>query len=413
MEGSSTDISVVIAVYNSRDYLPRCIDSILNQTIDHKRLEIILVDDGSTDGVEKICDEYASSHPDLIKVFHQENSGGPATPRNRGIREARGEYIFFCDHDDYFGEEALERMIKHANEWNSDVMLVKLGESNRKSIPRKVFKETVPSADVYTSNVVSSLGPWKLFRRSLLINNGIFFPTDVSPDDHYFVLKAYLLAQVISIAADYDYYFLMIREDGQNLIHTGPEKSVWHKTEARIKGIALALDVVEEYADPNKSYPMYKKLFEEGGLYALVALRKEDAKKGKELFRLAQELYSPHINQMFIKKSPFNIAATYTCLIEGPGYDYFVADSNNKGKQFESYEKFDDIYYCSRAVQNGYRCSACDATVKSEHARQNKKKKKDFKKKYFSGRAGHIAMRFSNLPGIRKIKSVVVKRMLG
>lgn len=90
-------ISVIIPVYNTEKYLKRCLDSIINQTF--KNLEIIIVDDGSTDSSPQICDNYAESD-DRIRVIHKTN-GGLSSARNAGIDIATGIYISFIDSDDY------------------------------------------------------------------------------------------------------------------------------------------------------------------------------------------------------------------------------------------------------------------------------------------------------------------------
>lgn len=90
-------ISVIVPVYNVENYLCKCVDSIINQT--YNNLEIILVDDGSTDGSASICDEYVLKDS-RVKVIHKEN-GGVSSARNIGIAEASGEYICFVDSDDW------------------------------------------------------------------------------------------------------------------------------------------------------------------------------------------------------------------------------------------------------------------------------------------------------------------------
>ena len=90
-------ISIIVPVYNIKEYIERCVKSITDQT--YKNLEIILVDDGSTDGTEKILDELAEKDA-RIKVFHKEN-GGSSSARNLGITKATGEYIGFADSDDF------------------------------------------------------------------------------------------------------------------------------------------------------------------------------------------------------------------------------------------------------------------------------------------------------------------------
>lgn len=95
--------SVVIPVYNVKDYLPKCIDSVLAQ--DFEDYEVILIDDGSTDGESgEICDRYAAAHPERIRAIHKPN-GGVGEARNVGIEAAQGEYLIFLDSDDYIAPD--------------------------------------------------------------------------------------------------------------------------------------------------------------------------------------------------------------------------------------------------------------------------------------------------------------------
>ena len=99
-------VSVIVPVYNVEKYLVQCVDSILNQT--YKNIEIILVDDGSTDSSGEICDRYAGSNNN-IQCIHKKNQGlGMA--RNSGIEAASGEYIVFVDSDDYLGENHIANL---------------------------------------------------------------------------------------------------------------------------------------------------------------------------------------------------------------------------------------------------------------------------------------------------------------
>ena len=99
-------ISVIIPIYNIMDCLPKCVDSVCRQT--YSAMEILLVDDGSTDGTGALCDELAKKDA-RIRVFHKEN-GGSSSARNLGIREARGEYLGFVDSDDYVDADMYERL---------------------------------------------------------------------------------------------------------------------------------------------------------------------------------------------------------------------------------------------------------------------------------------------------------------
>ena len=104
-------ITVIVPVYNVKDYLPQCIESVLQQT--WRNFELLLIDDGSTDGSADICNLYAEE--DLrIRCVHKEN-GGVSSARNRGLDEAKGEYISFLDSDDYFDPD-MRKMSLHASD---------------------------------------------------------------------------------------------------------------------------------------------------------------------------------------------------------------------------------------------------------------------------------------------------------
>ncbi len=101
-------ISVIVPVYNIKEYLPRCVESICRQT--YENLEVLLVDDGSTDGTGQLCDQLSAQDP-RIRVFHKEN-GGSSCARNLGIRESKGQYLGFVDSDDYISADMYERLLE-------------------------------------------------------------------------------------------------------------------------------------------------------------------------------------------------------------------------------------------------------------------------------------------------------------
>ena len=111
-------ISVIVPVYNVESYVAECIESIQNQT--YMNLEIILVNDGSTDASGDICDQYAA-YDERIKVIHQEN-GGLSAARNTWIKAANGDYIAFVDSDDYVGLTLYEDMLKLLKEHDLDII---------------------------------------------------------------------------------------------------------------------------------------------------------------------------------------------------------------------------------------------------------------------------------------------------
>ena len=122
-------ISVIVPVYNVEEYLTQCIESIINQT--YTNLEIILVDDGSTDQSGKICDEYAIKD-DRIQVIHKENRG-VGSARNVGLDTSKGEYVSFVDSDDYVDKNYIKILLKQMLEHNVQVSICNLAITDKKN----------------------------------------------------------------------------------------------------------------------------------------------------------------------------------------------------------------------------------------------------------------------------------------
>jgi len=238
-------VSVVVPVYNPGEYFRPCIDSLTSQSMSPDEFEIICIDDGSTDETPALLDELANIHSNL-RVIHQPNSGWPGQPRNVGLDAARGEYVFFCDHDDWLGTEALERLYEFATSCGSDIVLPKMAGLQRR-IPRVIFARTIRSCTISDSAIMDSLTPHKLFRREFLEEYHIRFPEGKRRlEDHVFVVTGYLLAKVVSIYADYTCYFHIRRIDRAN---AGFRKTNWR---GYFNNLADALDVVVAHTDPGE-----------------------------------------------------------------------------------------------------------------------------------------------------------------
>ena len=210
-------VSVIIPVYNSVDYVRDAIRSVRDQTIDPAAVEILAVDDGSDDGSAEVLAELAAEEPRLT-VITQENSGTPGGGRNPAIGRARGEFLFFLDSDDLLTPDALRRMVETAQEQDSDVVLGRMRSTDDRHAPSSMFGRTVLDADLVRDKVFNTLGPTKLIRRSLVERLGLRFPTDQRVgEDQPFMAAVYLNARKISVLADMDYYLIRHREDGSNL----------------------------------------------------------------------------------------------------------------------------------------------------------------------------------------------------
>ncbi|MET8451108.1 glycosyltransferase family 2 protein [Streptomyces sp. NPDC005209] len=220
-------VSVIIAAYNAMPYLTRCITSVAEQTIGRSALELVVVNDGSTDGTAAELERLSGLYPGLMRVFHQTNSGGPSAPRNAGLEHAQGTFVFFLDADDHLGPEALQRMVRMAEDNDTDVVLGKMVGVGGRGAPTSMFKRNQPRTDVFSSRVYWTLNPMKLFRRDLLERHRLRFPTDLAiGEDQLFVGAAYLHASGISVVADYDCLYWVLREDEGNITRrlTGSER---------------------------------------------------------------------------------------------------------------------------------------------------------------------------------------------
>ncbi|MET9963341.1 glycosyltransferase [Streptomyces sp. NPDC006326] len=237
------DVSVIIAVYDALPYLGDCLESVVQQSIGMERLEVIAVDDGSTDGSGAELERYAARHPQL-RVLHQPNSGGPGGPRNRALDLARGRYVFVLDADDHLGPEALERLVAMADAQGSDVVLARQVGLGR-TVSEKAYRHA-EEADLYTSEVYRSLHSAKLMRRQVLEDGHLRYPEDLwYGEDQIFMTSVYLAAGRISVVGDYDCYFLRRRDDGRN-ITSRPRNA--EETVAHIERV-MAL-VAERVQDP-------------------------------------------------------------------------------------------------------------------------------------------------------------------
>lgn len=171
-------LSVVIPIYNVQDYLRKCVDSVLKQR--YEEMEILLVDDGSTDESGKLADQIASENPELVKVIHQENKGlGGA--RNTGIEASEGEFIWFIDSDDYIDENAIGKINEAINKYNPDAIVfdyVNVDEDGNiiENVSATLDKEITNLDESPELFFIAQSACNKVFRRSLFMDNNIRFP---------------------------------------------------------------------------------------------------------------------------------------------------------------------------------------------------------------------------------------------
>ncbi|APX32952.1 hypothetical protein BH708_09765 [Brachybacterium sp. P6-10-X1] len=215
--GDQPLVSLVIPVYNSMPYLPETLDAIPEQRLGPAELEVILVNDGSDDGSEKVLAEYAERCPDY-RVLDQPNSGGPADPCNKGIAAARGKYVFVLGSDDVLTEGALGELAAYAEKEGSDIVLARMVGLNGRHAPGSMFTQSKAVAHLVEDSLFNSLTAIKLFRTDLVRRTGAHNPTHLRVgSDQPFTLTCYLAARKISIRADRAYVLIRTRESGDNV----------------------------------------------------------------------------------------------------------------------------------------------------------------------------------------------------
>lgn len=215
-------VSVIVPVYNSRKYLKECIESIINQ--DLEEIELILVNDGSTDNSLDICQKYAMKDS-RIKIIDKQN-GGVSSARNAGIDAAKGEFIGFVDSDDWINPEMYSNMYKKVKETGSDICICNFFEDYfGYSIPNilKINKNILLKDDIINdlilnmialndidSNSLPIMGNvWRLLiNREIIKKNNIKFPLNIHfMEDFLFCINVFLKCTQISIDSGYYYHY--------------------------------------------------------------------------------------------------------------------------------------------------------------------------------------------------------------
>ena len=216
-------VSVIIPVFNTKKYLRECLDSVVNQTL--KDIEIILIDDGSTDGSAEICKSYLSDS--RVSYYYKKNEG-PAAARRYGVERANGEYIGFVDSDDRVELNMCEVMYASGVRENADVVMCNEFINDKKcsilmencvlsknDIERKILPDffAKKTDDTYQMGVTVWWHVYtKIFRRQFIEKSGLCFDTQLySGEDFLYSLKSLCLAEKLVCIFDAHCYHYMIR----------------------------------------------------------------------------------------------------------------------------------------------------------------------------------------------------------
>lgn len=276
-------ISVIVPVFNTARFLEECIVSIINQSFDD--LQIILVDDGSTDGSGQICDRFAEKD-ERITVIHQSNAGVSAA-RNVGLREAKGKYIVFADCDDTLPQDAYENLIKEVKENYLSMGCVRLMSENGTLQNSLSFGEKEISIDTFLKDLfLEKKFPYlgyptdKLFQMELIKKYGLSFDESIKLNEDRLFVLAYALHCKGVIFSEHIIYNYRQRESGviqstrRNATVTDSEMTV-------LDSFRKMRNICRDYSD-ELYYICSRKAFE-SALDLLNRVSKEDKNKRKLL----------------------------------------------------------------------------------------------------------------------------------
>ena len=234
-------ISIIVPIYNVGKYLPRCIESILNQTFNN--FELILVNDGSTDNSGVVCDDYAKKDT-RIKIIHKSN-GGVSSARNAGLYVAKGEYIGFVDPDDYIDKNMYEKLYRLCIDNNSDIAICRFNREINGKIQNKESTEEI--IELNNMEAMNELFKGNLYRFSLCNKlfskkcfNDVLFPEGRIHED---LSTTYKLFANSKKAVYIDYYgYIYVKRENSILTSTYNEK--------RLQAF-IAWDEIIEFIDKN------------------------------------------------------------------------------------------------------------------------------------------------------------------
>jgi len=301
-------VSVIVPIYNARQFLPVCVESILAQK--YMEWELLLVDNGSVDGSRELCEKYAAANEN-VRVLYQAG-GGASAARNAGLREAAGKYVVFVDADDYLaGENILSGMVQKMEETAADIVV---GNYERlwkdRLLPAKshtAFSGLDRESAAFRFEGFFSVGVlsyiWcKMYRRSFLEKNAIQFGNYTYAEDKMFNFACYISGASYAFIESNVYVYrknddsvsyayrensaegwLRIAEDLQGLLEKGKQEKEYGGLVANTIFFAVFFDGKMEYAYAGKSLASVKKVLKKYRSHALAGRYFAEFASGRRL----------------------------------------------------------------------------------------------------------------------------------
>ena len=333
-------ISIIVPLYNAMPFCVKLMESIYEKQPEEIQgeIEVIVIDDGSTDDGDTYMDQLSQEH-DNLTVVHQENSGMPSIPRNRGIDLAKGKYIFFADADDYFYPNAIAEMVEYAKMHDVDVAIFEVDASSwGKDYYWGLFEGSKEHCTLLNSKIINSLGPYKLFRKELIDTWQIRFPVEGYYEDLPFTMEAYYRAKEVSVIAGHPYYCYIKRKDKKNL------SAIVKTTKQKITGLLNLFATSHRLTTPQACPVLFVKsikyVFKNEWPYILM---QEDDQES--LSALREALVSANYEEVR-SLLPITMLARFDAWVEGD-YDIFkrVYEEYLMGPDFSFEKDGDDVEY--------------------------------------------------------------------
>ena len=226
-------VTVIINVYNCKEFLPTSLESVRQQT--YKNLEVILVDDASTDGSGEFCDEFCKQD-ERFRVIHHEKNTGVSGPRNTGLRAAKGDYIYFMDSDDYIHVEAIEALVGAIKETGLELAVFDHYWHTDLNGDRHYLRDKKPIEVISTERMVFEMLSYvdlrwcvawnKLYKRSLL--EGVLFNDYYSIQDQDYNLRIYQKIEKAAYIPEALYWYVLNPSSLQNNPSFRAKKFYWN-----------------------------------------------------------------------------------------------------------------------------------------------------------------------------------------
>lgn len=205
------DVTIIVPVYNTEQYLEKCLDSLVNQNYPKNRYEILLIDDGSHDNSPEIIKKYKKKYSNIVLLNSKENKG-VSYSRNIGIIKSRGKYLMFCDSDDTYELDAIKILMDYAKKNRSDFVMADYSVDNDKGCFNAGTIKYFENNKINKKEIISYMSLTscsKLIKKELFINNNIFYSEDVKRCEELPVIPivAYLSKNPMVIDQSLYHYF--------------------------------------------------------------------------------------------------------------------------------------------------------------------------------------------------------------